>query len=251
VLRFHQPDPLAGKRAEETSLEQKEPATALRILEETAAQNPRSPEIQTFVGQWLRVLGKPAEARDAFQKAKALNPRYTTADLDMAALDLQQGKIDAARNSLSAIVAKEPQSVEAQLMLAGLEYSAKNIPAALAHYRTVVDLFPDNVPALTSEAYLVAPQDPDSALKLAQHALDLSPGNPAVEGTLGWIYYRKGLYSRAVELLSESVVKQPTAIHQYHLALSYMKIGDNQHASENLQQAFAKDPRVAESDVGR
>jgi tetratricopeptide (TPR) repeat protein len=235
----------------ETSLELKEPTAAFRILQETTAKNARSPQIQTFAGQWLRAIGKPAEAREAFQRAKGLNPQYTAADLGIAALDLQQGKIDAARTSLSAMIAKEPRNLRAQLILAGLEYSAKNLPAALTHFRAAVDLSPDNVTALNGEAYLVASQDPDSALKLAEHALDLSPGNPTVEDTLGWVYYRKGLYTKAVELLSQSVAKQPTATHQYHLAMSYMKIGDNVHASQNLQQALAKDPKVGESEMGR
>jgi len=251
ALRMNPANLGAMNLAIQTSLEQKDQAMAFRILREAADKNARSPQVRTFVGQWLQSLGKPAEAREAFQTAKALNPRYTAADLSMAALDLQQGKVEAARNSLSTIIAREPKNSGAQLMLAGLEYSARNMPAALAHYRTVVDQNPDNVLALNGEAYLVAPQDPDSALKLAQHALDLAPGNPAVEDTLGWIYYRKGLYTQAVEYLSQSVAKQPTAIRQYHLALSYMKIGDSLHASQNLQQALAKDPKVSETEVVR
>ena len=235
----------------ETSWELKQKEAAFRVLQDTSIKNARSPQIQAFVGQWWQRLGKPADARQAYQTAKGLNPAYTAADLNLAALDMQEGKIEAARSSLSAIVAKEPQNAGAQLLLAGLEYSAKNVPAALAHFRAVVELNPDNVTALNGEAYLVAAQDPDWALKLAQHALDLSPGDPAVADTLGWIYYRKGLYSKAVELLSQSVSKQPTAIRQYHLALSYMKIGDNLHASQNLQQALAKDPKIAESEGGR
>jgi tetratricopeptide (TPR) repeat protein len=250
VLRMN-PANLGGVNlAVQTALQQKQPAIAIRILHQTAVQNARSPRIQTFVGQWLQRLDKADEARDAFQRAKQLDPQYTAADLSMAALDLQQGHVEAARTSLSGIVAKAPENLSAQIMLANLEYSAKNLPAALAHYRAVVDANPDNVIALNAEAYLLAQQNPDSALKLAQHALDLAPGNASVEDTLGWIYYHQGHYTNAVELLREAVSKQPTAVHHYHLALCYLKVGDSQQASQNLQEALAKDPKVAEAEAG-
>jgi tetratricopeptide (TPR) repeat protein len=218
---------------------------ALRLLNELAVKDATSPGMQLFIGQSFQALGKTAEARQAYSQAKSLNTKWVEPDLNLAGLDQQEGKMEVARGALNAIIAKYPQNETAHLMLANLEYSAKNPVLALTHYRAVADLNPDNVQALNAAAYLLASQDPETAIKWGEHALELAPGNPVVQDTLGWVYYQKGLYPRAVELLSMSVSKQPTAVHQYHLGMSYLKTGDAKRAETNLSQAMAKDPNVA------
>ncbi len=46
--------------------------------------------------------------------------------------------------------------------------------------------------------------DPQRALSLAQEAYRLAPEEPAVVDALGWAYYRKKLYTRAVWHLREA-----------------------------------------------
>ena len=45
---------------------------------------------------------------------------------------------------------------------------------------------------------------PDEALKYAEQAHELQPQNPNFSDTLGWILYRKGLYSAAVKHLESA-----------------------------------------------
>ena len=81
-------------------------------------------------------------------------------------------------------------------MLAEIELQAGNSAAAIAQYRKVLEKDSRNLMALNGLAYLLADQanQPDEALQYAQQAKELAPNNAAVDDTLGWVYYCKGLY---------------------------------------------------------
>lgn len=168
-------------------------------------------------------LKQTDEARTAFNAAKAAAPGQTAADLAMAALDAGDGKPEMARARLSGLLEKDPENHTVLMMLASLEYAAKDYAAALGHFRAVADAMPDQTMALNNTAYLLAASDPDQALPYAERALELSPDDPTIQDTAGWVYYRKGLYTKAVRLLETAVAKAPNNVREFHLAMSYIK----------------------------
>jgi predicted Zn-dependent protease len=134
--------------------------------------------------------------------------------------------------------------------LAQIEFAAQNRPVALEHFRAAADLNPEDVLSLNAAAYLMATSDADGALKLAEKALQLAPEDPKIQDTLGWIYYRKGQFSRAINYLQFAVAKQPTAAHEFHLAMTYLKSGDKGQGQELLGKALLKDPNLKKTEVG-
>jgi Flp pilus assembly protein TadD len=83
----------------------------------------------------------------------------------------------------------------------------------------------------------------DVALQLAQTAKAQLPNQHEVDDTLGWIYYKKGMSSRAVEALENSTLKQPTsAAYAYHLGMAYYKNGESAKAKTELERAFRLKP---------
>ena len=75
---------------------------------------------------------------------------------------------------------------------------------------------------------------------------EMKPENADFLDTLGWVYYRKGIYLTAVTNLKAAVAKKPTAEFQYHLALTaYGKAGNQEKAQENLKAALQLDPKLA------
>jgi predicted Zn-dependent protease len=84
------------------------------------------------------------------QCGEGAEPRFTEADLALAALDAQEGKIDVARSELTGVLAAQPKNEAANLMLAELEFTPKNMPAAVVHFAAVVEQNPDNVVALNA-----------------------------------------------------------------------------------------------------
>jgi tetratricopeptide (TPR) repeat protein len=130
------------------------------------------------------------------------------------------------------------------LLLAELEKSAANLPKAVAIYREVLAVNPANLIALNNISGELATGSPDEALSFAQRAVELAPDNPAVQDTLGWIYFQKGQYRAATGHLKEAVARDPNPRRQFHLALSYLKTGERGLGQQLLEAAIRRDPSL-------
>jgi tetratricopeptide (TPR) repeat protein len=88
----------------------------------------------------------------------------------------------------------------------------------------------------------------DIALGLAQTAGKGLPKSSAVADTLGWIYYRKGVYPLAVNYLQEALKLQETNkmpdnpdIH-YRLGWAYEKTAQPALARQHFEQVLKTNP---------
>jgi tetratricopeptide (TPR) repeat protein len=99
---------------------------------------------------------------------------------------------------------------------------------------------PRFAPAANNLAYLYSEHggDKEKALQLAQTAKEAAPEDPRISDTLGWILYKRGVFQRALPLLEESAAKLPDepAI-QYHLGMTYAKVGNKEAARKALTLA--------------
>ncbi len=79
----------------------------------------------------------------------------------------------------------------------------------------------------------------DKALKLAERAAELVPDNPAVNDTLGWIYYLDAKYDKAASLLRIAVRDETwNPIIRYHLGMVYYKKGLQREAITEMERAL-------------
>ena len=132
----------------------------------------------------------------------------------------------------------------------GPDEQAGDSPAAIARYRAVIRIDRANLIALNNLAYLLALNDPDEALKYAQQAVELAPDEATIQDTLGWVYYRKGLSGMAVRYLKAAVEKESTPRRQFHLGMSYLRIGDQAAGQKMVREALAKEPNLAKTEHG-
>ncbi|HEY4054134.1 MAG TPA: tetratricopeptide repeat protein [Terriglobales bacterium] len=231
---------------------QKQFAAAMQTVRQYALKEPKSAEIQEYLGQVLSNSGDRAGARKAFEAAKAARPAYIEADFALAELDAADGKVDDARKRLAGIVASHPDNKNAHLILAEFEAANGKRPAAVEQFRKVVALDDNDAGAFNSLAYLLAEnKQPDEALKYARRAKELAPNNPAVDDTLGWIYYQQGSYPLAVVRLEAATAKGASAVREYHLAMAYLKAGKPERGRQTLDAALKMDPKLPEAQAAR
>ena len=91
-----------------------------------------------------------------------------------------------------------------------------------------IELNPDNAAALNYLGYTFADQGVrlDEAESLVRRALSINPRDGYYIDSLGWVYYQKGDYKKAIEELERAVAlatDDPTIAE--HLGDAYIKVG--------------------------
>jgi tetratricopeptide (TPR) repeat protein len=231
-----------------TYIARRELSAGMDRLRSIASAKPGSALLQQQLGEWLRRTGDSAGARKAFENAKAADPKYIPADLTLAQMDIEEGHYGASRDRVQAVIAADPKNIPALFLEAGASEGAGDHEASIAAYRAVRNLDRSNVIAMNNLAYQLAAGSPDEALALAQKAAELAPDNPSIQDTLGWIYYRKGLYSMAVSVLRKAIDKESNPRRQYHFGMSLVKSGDVRAGEKIVAEAVLKDPNLVKTE---
>ncbi|MBL0717606.1 MAG: tetratricopeptide repeat protein [Desulfosarcina sp.] len=113
---------------------------------------------------------------------------------------------------------------------------------------------PDFITAANNLAYLLTEQHKDlnEALKFAQIAKEKLPNDAGVIDTLGWVYYKKGLYDSAISEFSDSLKKNSgNATIHYHLGLAYNKKGKKDLAKRQFEKALDINKNFQEAEQAR
>jgi Flp pilus assembly protein TadD len=198
--------------------------------------------------------GEPAPAETALRKALALQPDLVDSYLTLGELYVKSGKYDQALAELNTALGRNPSNLSA-LMLSGSVHEVKgDIPRAQVAYEKVLAVAPRFAPAANNLAYLYSEHggDQEKALQLAQTAKEVAPDDPRISDTLGWILYKRGVYQRALGELQESASKladNPEV--QYHLGLTYYKLGNMAGAKQALGKALKLRSRFPGSEEAR
>jgi uncharacterized protein HemY len=85
--------------------------------------------------------------------------------------------------------------------------------------------------------------NPEEAIRLGQDVARRFPNEPGFADTLGWVYYRRGLYRDSVEQLRRAVdgaVKRggDNSLYRWHLGAALAKNGDRAAARRELQKSL-------------
>src|SRR5262249_52023509 len=201
---------------------------------------------------------------------------YVDAQLRRAQL-LQKDELDRAIKDLEAALKSKPDSPELMSYVASLYREKKEYSRAVTMLERVVDRFPDNNRyRFTHGAAYDEVNDKDRAIAEMQHAIELNPKNaPALNylgytyadmgvkldeaenlirraleiepddgfyiDSLGWVYFQRGDYTRAVEYLeraAELVGQDPTIVE--HLGDAYHKSGRVDSALQSYRDALGQ-----------
>lgn len=157
-----------------------------------------------------------ASAEAELKKALATDENYLPAYSAYAAILIERNQTAEAIQQYRKIVEKKP-SASVYVLLGMLEEAGNNFAEAEKNYRKSLEIAPDSPIAANNLAWLIAENtngNLDEALTLAQTAVNQSPKTPEFFDTLGWVYYKKGLYSPAVEQMKKAVVLNEAEAHK-------------------------------------
>ena len=238
--------------------EKKEFQTALDKCDQQIKTLGDLPKAQTVVynlkGGLYLSQNMQDEAESAFEKALQSNPDYLQSYYALARLYLSGNNPDKAIAQYESIIEKNPKQASAHMMLGTIYDLKKRFDLSEKHYRAALGIQPDFAPAANNLAYLLSIQDKniDEALEFARKAKEQLPEEPSVMDTLGWVYYKKGLYDSAISEFEDSLEKLPdNPTVNYHLGMAYYQKGDKTRAKEQLEKAINIDTAFDGADEAR
>jgi tetratricopeptide (TPR) repeat protein len=194
-------NPTADDRAVRAEVEEHARAAAALVSRD-------DPTGQLILGYAYRALGETERAAGFFATAAEVNDVRLQAAMELAFCQQDLGQIAKARQTLEAL------------------------------YKD----FPDDPEVANSLGYLLAEQGKDlqRAEKLVRQALRSEPESGPYLDSLGWIYYQRGEYAGAFDLLVEAVNQRPDdAIILEHLGLTMKALGQRDRALDVLRRSLA------------
>lgn len=221
-----------------------DPTGAAAKLLAVSADSARFTEARRLAAEALLAAGDPKAASAALAPARATQPK----DLDLALLAARARADSGDREGAKKLVAGLGDGLGASLARARLADHLGEVDAALAILEPLLREHPDSTTALNLAGYMLADANrrlPDAETWLYK-ARDLSPGDPAVLDSWGWLLLRKGDSRAAVRVLdraSRFAPNEPEIL--VHLAAAWIADGAPRTATGLLDRAAALRPSAA------
>ena len=219
-------------------------------VEQLANEHPDDPQLQYLVGEAYR-HGNAAQPPDA-QRAEAAYQRaeqaghgdYIPAYNALAELYIGTNQPDRAIDAYKKITEKRQDDFVAYRNIGLIEAGRNNLDVAADYYRRVLSIRPDEPVAEKNLAALYGDHNrgnAEEAMRLAQDVVRRYPNEAGFADTLGWVYFRKGLYRDAVEQLQRAVTLASkrggdNSLYRWHLGAALAANGDKAGARRELQK---------------
>ena len=242
-------------------MSQKQPDKALALLNEQIAKSPNNSSLYDLLAELQAETKNLDQASATAQKAMQMNPADGEAVMLYAQFQSRRGELDNAIVAWQQWSKAHPNDANVLALLGTLEESRGDTKTADADYRKALQLQPQQPIAANNLAFRLLEEggNLDEAMTLAQTARRVLPNSPDIADTLAWVYYYKGIYNYARDILEDAAKTDPnSAAIQYHLGMVYSKLKEKDSASLHLKKAIAlapdsptaKDARVALQGLG-
>jgi Flp pilus assembly protein TadD len=204
----------------------------------------RAVEVQVRRASLLARNGKVAQARELVQRLPEKTPEDARAKLLAEAQVLREAKLWAEANTVLAQAnQKFPDDVDLIYEQSMMFEKLNRLGDMERLLRRVIELKPDHQHAYNALGYSLAERNVrlPEARTLIKKALELSPGEPSITDSLGWVEYRLGNRDEAVRLLRDAYRAQPDAEIGAHLGEVLWVSGQTDEARRVLREARGRD----------
>ncbi|MBS1797111.1 MAG: tetratricopeptide repeat protein [Acidobacteria bacterium] len=199
----------------------------------------------------------PEAAEAELQKSMDADENYMPAYSSYAALLIARNQTDEAIEQYKKAIEKKP-SATLYTLLGMLEEARGNVADAEKDYRKALDIAPETPIAANNLAWLIADGGQgnlDEALRLAQGAVNRHSNVAGYYDTLGWVFFKKGLYSPAVEQLKKAVAldesdakrtgMKPNPSYRLRLGTALASAGDKSSARREVETSLANEQSLS------
>jgi len=192
-------------------------------------------------------------AEAALRKAVDLDKNNIDALEKLGKVQVLMGATDQAIALYQQSIKDNPQEVRFYILVGELYESKHDWDQAKTFYQQALKITPDHPLASNNLAYLMLEQggNVDVALNMAQTARRGMPESSNAADTLGWAYFRKGIYDSAISQFQEALrlnekqgAPDDAEVH-YHLGLAYQKANRLALARQQLEKALQLSPQNA------
>ena len=186
---------------------------------------------------------------------------YLPAYSSYAGLLVGQNQIDRAIGQYQKIIEKR-QSSPIYTLLGILEDSRGNYDESEKYYRKALEITPDSAIAANNLAWNIAAYNRgnlDEALRLAQANVSKNLNNASFYDTLGWVYFKKGLNTQAIEQMKKAVAadmsdaarsgKPENPGYRLRLGQTLASAGDKSGARREVEVALQNQKDLSASEI--
>ncbi|HXG83358.1 MAG TPA: tetratricopeptide repeat protein [Pyrinomonadaceae bacterium] len=181
-----------------------------KAIRENIGQKSASAALRYLKSDVFTAEKNPAAAEGELKASIETDDQYLPAYSAYAALLIARSQIDEGVAQYKKIVEKKP-SAAVYTLLGMLEEARNNSAEVEKNYRKALEIEPDAPVAANNLAWFIAAGNSanqgnlDEALQLAQKTVNKHPNVAGYYDTLGWVYYKKQLYSPAIEHLKKAI----------------------------------------------
>ena len=204
----------------------------------------RALEVQTRRASLLARQGRVPQARELVRSTPERNPADARGKLLAEAQVLREVKLwSEAYAVLEAANQRFPNDADLLYEQAMMAEKIGQLDAMEAQLRRVMALKPDHAHAYNALGYSLADRNLrlNEAKALIERALQLTPGDPFVTDSLGWVEFRLGNRDEALRLLRQAYKARPDAEIGAHLGEVLWAMGQQDEARRIWAEASSRD----------
>lgn len=214
---------------------------AYDVLKKSMQEYPREGCAYLQWGAMRAMIGRFAEAEEAFRKVIELSPDKMEGYANLAQAMITQKKPAEAETVLRQGIKQLPTNVQLHIFLATVLGQLDRRGAAEAELREALRLDPNNPTVLNNLGYNLVERGEklSEATEMIQRAVNAVPNNGAFLDSLGWAYFKQGRLDEAERYLKRATEGeyQSSAIFE-HLGDLYDKQGKTALAHAAWQKAL-------------
>ncbi len=180
-------------------------------------------------------------AASGFHRAVELNPSYATAYQRNSLYLMSMGRTSESIAEMNRAHDLDPLSISTNFSLGWRLYMAREYDQAIEQLRNTIDMDPDFIlPHLVLGQAFEQKKAYDQAIAELRRAAEISKNSPPVLAALARTYAVSGRTTEARNLLDQLMQQSKKQyVSPFYVALVYAGLGENDHAVDWLEKAYA------------